>query len=73
MAQYLTEQGYRVRRTLAHPALVSHALKSPRWRCTVSSGQKKQVLSTSTSRSLALRFMDARVLRTNTFECCPPA
>lgn len=72
-AQHLTDQGYRVRRTMAHPVMVAAALRSPRWRCVKAPRKGQQVLSTSKSRSLAERFMDSRVLRTYAFEYQPPA
>jgi energy-coupling factor transporter ATP-binding protein EcfA2/GNAT superfamily N-acetyltransferase len=71
LGEYLFAQGYRLHATLAHPALVAHRLRSPRWRLLTAPRRGAQVLSTSKSKSLATRFMSSRVLLTYSFEYQP--
>jgi GNAT superfamily N-acetyltransferase len=69
VGQRLHEQGYRFHATLAHPALIAHRLKSPRWR---SLGRSK---GPSSSKTIAARLVsthtDPRKLATVSFAYVP--
>lgn len=62
--------GYRCRRVIAHPAVIAHCLKSPRWRLAGVSKNKCGGM-TSTSKSLAKRFNLHALRRVHTFEYVP--
>jgi ABC-type ATPase involved in cell division/GNAT superfamily N-acetyltransferase len=71
VGQSLYEQGYRYRRTIAHPAVIAYCRKSPRWRETTP--RTKAVSATRKKASLVSRFLDPRQLSTRSFEYVPPA
>lgn len=70
VGQSLYEQGYRYRRVIAHPAVIAHCAKSPRWRDT--SGARGALASTSGVAGLHRRQIDPRYLGTRSFEYVPP-
>ena len=68
VGEMLAEQGNRLRTTLAHPALIAHFRKSPRWR--EIAGQNKPSRSRKPKR-LQKQHASARKLATRTFEYVP--
>lgn len=73
VGQHLAEQGYRYRRVVAHPAVISYCVRSPRWRETTSKSKNKNLDSKTKDRALRARFTDPRRLLTRSFEYQPPA
>lgn len=71
VGQMLYEKGYRYRRVIAHPAVIAHCAKSPRWRDT--SHGRRALASTSGVAGLHRRQADPRYLSMRSFEYVPPA
>lgn len=77
IGQMLHEQGFRYRRVIAHPAVISYCTRSPRWRESTRSATRKPdrptgaVWDTSTERTPIKRIIDPRVLATRSFEYVP--
>ncbi len=71
VGQYLYERGFRYRRVIAHPAVIAHCSRSPRWRDT--SAGKRALASTSGIAGLHKRQIDPRYPGTRSFEYQPPA
>lgn len=68
--EFLSGLGYRCRRIIAHPAVIAHCHRSPRWRF-VGVSNNKQGGMTSTSKSLAKRFNLHALRRIHSFEYVP--
>lgn len=70
LGQYLYVQGFRYHRVIAHPAVIHHCTKSPRWRDI--SSRTKRLSSTSKDKALRERAMNPRFIGTRSFEYVPP-
>lgn len=72
LGQHLYQQGFRYRRVVAHPAVISYCVRSPRWRETTTTSKNKGLKTLSKEASLRKRFADPRRLLTRSFEFMPP-
>lgn len=70
MGQHLYEQGWRLHRSIAHPAVIAHCARSPRWRAV--NAPPKALKSTSTNPSLRARSTNLRLFSQRSFEYVPP-
>lgn len=70
LGQYLYEQGYRYRNTVAHPAMIRYYAASPRW-ANVMTG-KRRLVNSSTNKALRRRAINPRFLGTRSFQYVPP-
>lgn len=70
LGQRLYEEGWRYRRVIAHPAVIAHCSRSPRWR-DMTNG-RRALASTSGVAGLHRRQIDPRYLGTRSFEYVPP-
>jgi ABC-type lipoprotein export system ATPase subunit len=72
LGEWLAGQGWRPRITLAHPGLIRHLARSPRWRLEYAPTKGAALgHNTSTNAHLHRRFTDPRTLRTWCFEYQP--
>ncbi|MHA6556192.1 GNAT family N-acetyltransferase [Corynebacterium pyruviciproducens] len=69
VAQMLSEKGYRVRRTIAHPIVVHACAKSKRWK--LARGKQKKIPRTTTKTTMAAGQLDSRQLTTYSFQYVP--
>lgn len=69
LGQYLYEQGFRYRNTIAHPAMIAYYGRSPRWRDV--SSNRNQLVTTSRNKALRKRSLDPRYLGTRSYEYAP--
>jgi ABC-type lipoprotein export system ATPase subunit len=66
--QFLYEQGYRYRNTIAHPGMIAYYSRSPRWQ-----ELNRPAPRAGHSQNLRKRDTSLRLLMTRTFEYVPPA
>jgi GNAT superfamily N-acetyltransferase len=77
IGQLLHDQGYRYRRVIAHPAVISYCSRSPRWRENKRSGGRVPdrpsgaPWNVAGNRTPVKRIIDPRVLNTRSFEYVP--
>jgi len=77
IGQMLHDQGFRYRRVIAHPAVISYCSRSPRWRETTNTSRKVPDRPTGDRWSVAgertpvKRIIDPRVLSMRSFEYVP--
>lgn len=69
LGEYLTGQGFRYRRVVAHPAVIAYCSHSPRFRSTGS--RQTQLQTTSKSSSLRRGNLSSRRLSVRSFEYVP--
>lgn len=70
VGQYLRENGFRYRRVMAHPAVISYCTRSPRWREATAPVNLKP--GKTGERSLKKRSSEPRRLLTRSFEYVAP-
>lgn len=70
IGQDLYQQGCRYRRTVAHPAVISYCVRSPRWREVTA--KKRLNTGRKLEKDLKKRYSDPRRLLTRSFEYMPP-
>lgn len=71
LGQYLYDQGWRCHRSIAHPAVIAHCAKSPRWR--EIGGKQSSVGAGKTAiRSMAKYAKDSRRMAQRSFVYVPP-
>lgn len=66
---WLFDRGYRLHRTIAHPAVIHQSLRSPRWR---EISVRKSLGTTTKNASLRAAQLDPRRLNTRSFEYQAP-
>lgn len=71
LAEFYCAKGYRFRALTAHPGLVKHYLRSPRWLCDRRPDDVVLVSGKKANKALSAHQAEVRMLQTYAFEYVP--